>query len=63
MLPNDSRNELAKTICKQLGRRSRRGDDKFGACTPTFASSGAPRPPSAPSPPLARTSGRLSSQR
>ena len=32
LLPNDSRNELAKTICEHLGWRTAKGTYKVGAC-------------------------------
>ena len=32
LLPNDSRNELAKTICEHLGWRTAKGAYKVGAC-------------------------------
>ena len=32
LLPNDSRNELAKTICEHLGWRTAKGACKVGAC-------------------------------
>ena len=32
LLPNDSRNELAKTICEHLGWKTAKGACKVGAC-------------------------------
>ena len=32
LFPNDSRNELAKTICEHLGWRTAKGSYRVGAC-------------------------------